>query len=138
MQLVSYIIFSLAPLLYRALSRAGKKVLHLDHNSYYGGSMPCFSASELHELMLRRNDDVADASALSSDGWHGTYMTGQWWYHILLEYLEMRNKTRLYLVKAFHTIMLIRDIGLYHNSPNHLPYNSVHTAFYVPTQHTIM
>ena len=41
----------------------------------------------------------------------------------------MRNKkTRLYLAETVHIITLKGDIGLwYHiNSPNHLPYNSVH------------
>ena len=40
----------------------------------------------------------------------------------------MRNKTRLYLAEdAYKRKWII-------NSPNHLPYNSVHTAFYVPHQ----
>ena len=46
----------------------------------------------------------------------------------------MKNKTRLYLAKTVHTITLRIDIGLQYNlnSPNHLVYNSVHTAFCVP------
>ena len=45
--------------------------------------------------------------------------------------ISMRNKKiRLYLAEV-HIITLIRDIGLANiNSPNHLPYNSVYTAFY--------
>ena len=43
---------------------------------------------------------------------------------------SMRNKTRMYLTEAVRTITLIRDMELEFNinSPNHLTYNSVHTA----------
>ena len=42
----------------------------------------------------------------------------------------------MYLAKAVHTITFIRDIGILYNTnaPNHLPYNSVHTACCVPPQ----
>ena len=45
----------------------------------------------------------------------------------------------MYLAEAVHTITLIRDIGLLYNinSPNHLPYNSVYTAFCVAPQRTL-
>ena len=47
---------------------------------------------------------------------------------------KWEKKIRLYLAEAVHTITLIRDIEVenYINSLNHLPYNSVHTAFCVP------
>ena len=50
----------------------------------------------------------------------------------ITKYLAMRNT--MYLAEAVHTIKLIRNIGLLYNtnSPNHLPYNSLHTAFCVP------
>ena len=60
---------------------------------------------------------------------------GFWFGFFVCFYLSNKKyKIRMYLAEAVHTITLIRDIGI----PNHLPYNSLHTAFCVPPQHTFV
>ncbi|KAF1851788.1 rab proteins geranylgeranyltransferase component A [Cucurbitaria berberidis CBS 394.84] len=49
-------------LLALALSRSGKKILHIDENDYYGGAEAAFSLQEAEEWVQRVNDDASNAA----------------------------------------------------------------------------
>ncbi|CAO2651106.1 Nn.00g094030.m01.CDS01 [Neocucurbitaria sp. VM-36] len=49
-------------LLALALSRSGKKILHIDENDYYGGAEAAFSLQEAEEWAQRVNDDASSVA----------------------------------------------------------------------------